>query len=254
MKQGVSIFIMDVSNSSANNNWNEISKYLQMWERQISHWCKEVIPAKVSHRRGDEILFVGKHYFSAYTLAHTIYQHWQFDDQRPYFGLSFGVIDEDLSTLDIEIWNHPLIKKAKQANNSLKLQKNRTIDMHFKHTPLNNMLATEDTLNLLLEHQFTLLHSQSPNQRIVCALHSILEEQKRIALLLNKTQPTISTHYHRGHCHLISKTFKHIQKILVETELRETNSDENMLLLLQELNQSIAINLQDNISSFYLFE
>ncbi len=115
LNQPVSIFIMDVTNSSSENNWNEITDYLQHWEEAIARWCNGIVPAKVSHRRGDEILFVGRHYFTAYTIAFHMSQLWKYQKQKPYFGIACGDVDENMDDIEIEIWNHPLIKKSKRC-------------------------------------------------------------------------------------------------------------------------------------------
>ena len=41
-------------------------------------------------------------------------------DHKPYFGLSFGDINDDVSTLNIETWIHPLMKQARHSNDLLK--------------------------------------------------------------------------------------------------------------------------------------
>ncbi|MEC2078535.1 hypothetical protein [Metabacillus fastidiosus] len=251
MKQPVSIFIMDVTNSSDESHWIELSNYLQQWENHISNWCNDTIPFIVSHRRGDEILFIGKYLFSAYTVAYAISQHWKYDNHKPYFGLSYGFIDEDIEGIDIEIWNHPLIKKAKKASENIKTDKKRKRNILFGAEEQKDVINKTDIINLLLENQQALLENQSENQKLIYSLYSIFNEQKKIAQLLNKTQATISTHYKRGKCELLNENYDKIQKILGCYETAEEAVDKETLLAIDSLNSSIQTNLKKNLTQIY---
>ncbi|WP_141432320.1 helix-turn-helix transcriptional regulator [Bacillus sp. 03113] len=252
MKKATSIFIMDVTNSTSEKNWFEITKYLQEWEKYIGAWCENTIMSKVSHRRGDEILFVSYHHFTAFTIAYHISQHWKFTKQRPYFGISYGFIDEDIENLDIEIWNHPLIKKARDQNAKIKKDKNRYTNMLITgDQEKKKIISTTDILNLLIENQQALLQNQSENQKLIYSLYSIFHEQKQVAKVLNKTQSTISTHYKRGQSELLLKNFYKIQKILSIHETSESQNVDQMMLLIHDLNTSIRNHLKDNVKQFF---
>lgn len=120
MANEVSIFIMDISNSSKENIGNELSEYLEQLKNYITEWTENTAVTKVSHRAGDELVVVSSGYASAYTLAFYLSRIWRFPDHKPYFGLSFGDIQEDISEINIETWIHPLMKQARNANNHLK--------------------------------------------------------------------------------------------------------------------------------------
>ncbi|MGM0875667.1 MAG: hypothetical protein ACQEWV_12885 [Bacillota bacterium] len=254
MKQPASVFIMDVTNSSSEGNWKEITTHLQEWEYYITKWCKEILPSKVTHRRGDEILFVGNHHFTAYTVAYHISQHWKYTKQKPYFGLSYGFIDENIENIDIEIWNHPLVKEARRANEKIKNEKNRVTNMYFgseEKGELQNIISTTDILNLLVENQQALVQNQSENQKLIYSLYSIFNEQKQIAKLLDRTQSTISTHFKRGNCELLYKTHYKIQKILSVYGVDESVNLNHTLLLIDNLNNSIRNSLKESLSNLY---
>lgn len=250
MKRYISVFIMDISSSSSKDNWNRITDYLQEWEHVIDGWCSNIMTAKVSHRRGDEILFVGEHCFSAYTIAHYMSLFWKFAKQRPYFGLSHGAVSEDIDRLDIEIWNHPLIKQARSQNEKIKRDRDRKITMRFAdESDLHNLISNADVLNLLIENQLVLQQGQSENQRLVYALYSIFNEQKIIARLLNKTPSTISSHFTRGRSELLQKNFFQIQKLLGLEEGAGVQDFNRILLLIHDLNDAIRGQLKKSMSS-----
>ncbi|MBP3041560.1 hypothetical protein J9303_19140 [Bacillaceae bacterium Marseille-Q3522] len=246
MKQPVSVFIMDVTNSSA-GNWKEMTSYLQQWQKDISSWCKQILPAKVIHRRGDEILFLGASPFSAYTIAYQIGLHWRYNRQKPYFGLSFGTMEDQIEEIDLEIWNHPLIKMARLASEKLKQDKHRqTMYMDTISYDNTRLVQTADLINLLFDHQHVLREKQSPQQRLVGALYMIYQEQKTVAELLNKTPATISAHFKKGNWELLNHTHTQIQKILADQ-----GGGIPQQQLIQQLNQSIRGHLRDHVKPMY---
>lgn len=254
MKRYISVFIMDVSSSSSKDNWNQITDYLQEWEHVINSWCDHIITARVSHRRGDEILFVGDHCFSAYTIAHYISLFWKFAEQRPYFGLSYGAVSENIDRLDIEVWNHPLIKQARAQNEKIKRDRDRKITMRFAgESDLHFLASTADVLNLFIENQLVLQQSQSENQRLVYALYSIFNEQKIIARLLNKTPSTISSHFTRGRSELLQKNFLQVQKLLGLEEGAGVQDYNRIPLLIHDLNDAIRVQLKKSMPLLPLF-
>ena len=78
MANEVSVFIMDVSNSSKENIGNELSEYLEQLKSRIAEWTQPVGVTKVSHRAGDELVVISSGYASAYTLAFYISRIWPF--------------------------------------------------------------------------------------------------------------------------------------------------------------------------------
>ena len=103
-----------------------------MLEERIAVWTKDITTTQVIHRSGDEIVVVSSGYATAYTLAFYISQIWAFKDHKPYFGLSFGEIQEDVNALDIETWIHPFMKQARYANDMLKHQEQNRDQFNFE--------------------------------------------------------------------------------------------------------------------------
>lgn len=256
MKQPISVFIMDVSNSTAENNWDELTAYLKVWEKTIGIWCKGVIPAKTKHRLGDEILFVGHHFFSAYMVAFYIDLHWKMENQRPYFGLAFDTIEGSIHDIDIEIWNHPVIKRARQANEKIKENKTRDTTISFSLVEptydVDLLQGNEEILNLLNEHQELLLKNQTQMQQLICSLYSVFNEQRQIGKVIGKSPGTISSHYKKGNCDLIFKTFGALQRQLGLWEVKFEESQSNVSRLpIHPLNDSIRTEISRNISRYY---
>ncbi|MEH7304229.1 hypothetical protein [Neobacillus drentensis] len=225
MNAPISIFILDVSNSSAGKMAEELTIYLDEVVDWITCWTKNIGPIQIKHRAGDEIIFVGPGYSSAYTIAFFVSRVWKYKDHMPYFGLAFGDIEKELKEVDIEKWIHPLVKQARYANDLIKQEKNR---MLFKFE-LDQFYPIE-TLHLLPYHQFrnefetlinALLHlqlkfiqNQTDIQELVCSLFLILNQQKGVAKILGRTAPTISSHFKKGNSEEILDTFTKIISIL----------------------------------------
>ncbi|PEL14299.1 hypothetical protein [Bacillus sp. AFS017336] len=251
MKTPVSIFIMDVSNSSYDEVFGqELSMYLKEIVEMINEWTDGVVKTIVKHRMGDEILLVSNHYSSAYVLAFYISRIWKYKDNQPYFGLTFGDINLELDEIDIETWIHPLLKKARLANESLKRISNRP-KFSFKLTDLNNendLFEFEMMFNLLLTLQNTLIENQTEIQGIICSMYLIFMKQKKIASILDKTPATISSHFRKGNSGEILNTFEEIQLVLNSIQKR-TNPKETQDLktISNDLNIKIKSLISENI-------
>jgi hypothetical protein len=222
MNHPISIFILDVSNSSSADIGEKLTDYLDELVDWINIWTREIGHCKVKHRAGDEIIFVGYGYSTAYILAFFINRIWKFEDHAPYFGLSFGDISTELEEVDIEKWIHPLIKQARYANDLLKQEPMRApfkfeLDQFYEnHTfPYNQFRSEFEVLyNSLLRLQMTMISEQTPIQEQVCTYYLILQQQKAIGKLLGKTAPTISSHYKKGKAEEILTVFGQIITIL----------------------------------------
>lgn len=242
MKKPVSVFMMDVTDSS--RNWKEVSSYLETVEAYIKHWTKGLPNVHIKHRLGDEIVCIFDHYATAYTIAFYINQIWRFSDQPPYFGMSFGNVEEDISDIDIDKWNHPLMKHARLANERIKQSSNRTPIILFPDSDAMSIPSVEMS-NLLLEYQGKLINEQTKLQRLISGLFSVLDEQKMIANLLGKSPSTISSHYKKGNCEIILKTFNTLQRTLNHQE--ETQSGTYPSNIMNELENTIKNHLKQNL-------
>jgi hypothetical protein len=223
MKHPISIFILDVSNSSSVDMGDKLTSYLDELVSWITIWTKDFGHCKVKHRAGDEIIFAGYGYSTAYILAFFISRVWKYSDHPPYFGLSFGDSDKELEEVDIEKWIHPLIKQARYANDLLKQEQFRPLfkmelDQFYQnisHFPYNQFRNEfEILINSLLRLQMTLIKEQTPIQEQVFTYYLILQQQKAVAKLLKKTAPTISSHYKKGKSEEIIKVFTELVSIL----------------------------------------
>lgn len=224
MTNPISIFIMDVSDSSKEEIGPELSKYLTALETKIIKWTENITPTLVSHRAGDEIVVVSSGYATAYTIAFYINQLWPFKAHKPYFGLSFGDINEDIHHLNIEKWIHPLMKQARIANHKLKDQTSNRGQFNFEFNPISSGYVYEankfsevqlQTLfNAILQLQQEIMNEQTNIQSLVCSLYFILNKQSEISTYLGRSKSTISTHLKKGKCESIHSAFQDMIKVL----------------------------------------
>lgn len=219
MNYPISIFILDVSNSSSTDMGEELTNYLDEVVNWIHIWTNGFGHCKVKHRAGDEIIFAGYGYSTAYIIAFFISRIWKYSEHTPYFGLSFGDSDKELEEVNIEKWIHPLIKQARYANDLLKQEQVRPLfkfelDQFYQPTNLfpyhQYRYEFELLINSLLRLQLTLMKEQTDIQRQVCIYYFILQQQKAVAALLRKTAPTISSHYKKGKCEDIVNVFSEL--------------------------------------------
>lgn len=234
MNHPISIFILDVSNSSSAEMGEELTNYLDEQVNSINVWTKDFGHCKIKHRAGDEIIFAGYGYSTAYIIAFFISRVWKYRDHTPYFGLSFGDSDKELEEVDIEKWIHPLIKQARYANDLLKQEQVRPLfkfelDQFYQNSstfPYNQFRNEFEVLiNSLLRLQMTMLKEQTPIQEQVFTNYLILQQQKAVAKLLEKTAPTISSHYKKGKSEEIIKVFGELVTIL--DSLQEKSYNDN---------------------------
>ncbi|WP_203249108.1 hypothetical protein [Sporosarcina beigongshangi] len=224
MTYPVSVFIMDVSNSSKGKIGGELSKYLHQLEERIAVWTKDITTTQVIHRSGDEIVVVSSGYATAYTLAFYISQIWKYNDHKPYFGLSFGDIHEDVKALNIETWIHPFMKQARYANDMLKHQEQNRDQFNFGIADFLNENSFEGynlfrsqfetLLNMILKLQHDQIKEQTAIQSLVCSLFLVLNQQNKISHYLDRSASTISSHLKKGKCESITSAFNDIVKVL----------------------------------------
>ncbi|MDX8046199.1 hypothetical protein SH601_09370 [Gracilibacillus sp. S3-1-1] len=221
----VSVFIMDVSNSSNNDIGNELSSYLQQLQTSITKWTENITITKVSHRAGDELVVVSSGYASAYILAFYISRIWKFVDHQPYFGLSFGNINQDITTLNLETWIHPLMKQARNANDYLKKQQNRSLfhmalpNVSDKHGWNTFSKQFETLINTSFRLKQEHINDQTNIQSLVCSLYLIFGQQSEISQYLERTKGTISHHMKQGKTQVILQAFHNIVELLDSLEV-----------------------------------
>lgn len=251
MSNPISVFIMDVSNSSHNHIGNELSAYLQELQESIIHWTKPLPTVKVTHRAGDELVVVSEGFASAYIIAFYISRIWRYPDNPPYFGLSFGFIEDQLCELDIETWIHPLMKQARIANDFLKKQQNR-MQFRFELTSTvneNKFDTYQNEFKKLLNTSLTLqqeqINEQTTIQSFVFSLYLILGQQNKVSEYLNRTKATISSHMKNGKTDIILATFDTIVDVLNALEKKTSShiTDELQMKIKQDVNNHVHIYL-----------
>ncbi|WP_249871809.1 hypothetical protein [Oceanobacillus saliphilus] len=245
MSNEVSIFIMDVSNSSKENIGNELSEYLEQLKNSIAEWTQNIGVTKVSHRAGDELVVISSGYASAYTLAFYISRIWKFSNHKPYFGLSFGNIQDDLSAINIETWIHPLMKQARNANDHLKKQQNRSL-FRFALPRLSDkqgFTVFSKEFEILINTSLTLkqaqMDEQTDIQSLVCSLYLMLGQQNKVSKYLKRTSSTISHHMKQGKTQVILHAFYDIVKVL---DLLGTSDEHQLTDKLQTTIRNHVIN------------
>lgn len=243
MANEVSIFIMDISNSSKENIGNELSGYLEQLKKHVAEWTQNTAVTKISHRAGDELVVVSSGYASAYTLAFYISRIWRHPAHKPYFGLSFGDIQEDISDINIETWIHPLMKQAREANNYLKKQPDRLL-FRFELLRLSDgqgFTVFNQQFEALINTSLTLkqeqINEQTKIQSLVCSLYVILGQQNKVSQYLGRTTATISHHMKQGKTQVILNAFYNIIKVLDSLGLQDS----------QPLNDKLQENIRQNI-------
>lgn len=249
MENEVSVFIMNVNHPSQEDIGHELSEYLQQLQVSIAYWTQYISPTKVVHRAGDELVVISNGYGSAYTLAFYLSRIWRFTAHQPYFGLSFGHIKEDINTLNIETWIHPLMKHAKKANNAIEKDKKRT-QFHFSLPSLQAEKGLEiynkqfeALLNTCLSLKQELLNDQTDIQSLVCSLYLLLGKQNKVSEYLDRTRSTISTHIKKGKTDDILKTFYNIVQVLISLEVEQENREVDELQT--NIRQNVTHRLQD---------
>lgn len=258
MTNPVSIFIMDISNSSAADIGDALSNYLHHLEKRIALWTKDIAATQVVHRSGDEIVVVSSGYATAYTLAFYISQIWAFKAHKPYFGLAFGDIQEDVSTLNIETWIHPLMKQARHANDTLKQEGQPRGQFNFELANFINEDSPEGyhlfrsqfktLLNTIIKLQQEQLNDQTDIQSHVCSLYFILNQQNKVSHYLDRSKSTVSTHMKKGKCESINSAFNDVVKVLNSLQ---PESEHNQQAINNQLQQNIKRIVSNRLADYF---
>ncbi|MDR0137606.1 hypothetical protein RFW18_07575 [Metabacillus idriensis] len=243
-KHPASIFIMDIQNSSAEGIGEELSAYLEKMVKWIKTWTTEEVIVK--HRRGDEVILIANGYSAAYVIAHFISVIWKLRDNPPYFGVSFGDINRELQEIDIETWIHPMIKLAREANESLK--KEGADRAQFRFHLNENRYEIQVLINSLLVLRQKIMNEQTDIQRMVFSLYEIFRQQRKISGILSKSPSTISSHFKKGSGEELEMIFANLTAVTNSLQQKEFPDSHQALT---ELQQSIRNHLQKNISEWY---
>lgn len=216
MNKPFSVFIMDITNSSKFLNGEELTEYLSFWENTLTDMT-DFLGIKAKYHFGDEIICVADDYYSAVMLSYYMIYNWKYENFMPYFGISFGESRGEIE--DVDIWNHPSIKKARQANEKIKFNASRD-SLIYIDTPKNCFSDSID-LNLIVQMQTTLIKNQTNKQREILGLYSLLDSQKEVADILNRKPPTISKHFKKGNVEIIIKNAENILSYFIMLQVQE---------------------------------
>ncbi|RDW21292.1 hypothetical protein CWR48_02440 [Oceanobacillus arenosus] len=277
MENPISIFIMDITSSSTDGKvGEELELYLKEVVNMVKIWSEDVVNLKISHRQGDELFLISENFSTAYTIAFYISRIWKFSEHKPYFGLTFGNINKRVMDIEIETWIHPLVKQARMANNELKLATDNREKFKFKldnsnqnehllspaqnsrsihatiMNPKNQPLSTiESLINTLLENQHIFFMKQTRLQELITDLYLIFMQQKKIAVYLDKTSATISSHINRGNGKEIIKNFKRIYEAINSIQMFtfQSTTHQNPSKIHEQLETSIRKYLNHHIDT-----
>lgn len=254
MGKDVSVLVIDVNEELKKKSSNEINDYFEELQINIASWTQYIIPAKVTNSDKNELIVVSSGYASTYILAFYLSLIWKYKNYLPYFGMSFGTIEEDLSTIKLENGGHPLIKEARQVN---KFLKNQQMNNQFRFTLPSSSNEQgfsiyrnefETLLNMslgLLEEQFI---EQTEIQALVGSLYFILGQQTKVSEYLDRTKSTISSHMKNGKVKVIFEAFQSIVHVLNSLQTEESPSKTN------ELQANIKRNLTQHLQIHFPME
>lgn len=249
MKKEISLFVMDVSDYARDEIGNELNDYFEDLKISIGSWTQYITPTKVMYRSNRELIVISNGYASAYLLAFYLTRIWKYKNHLPYFSLSFGIIEEDLSTINIDTWNHPLLQEAKRAVEVLKNKQSRKkfqfifadlLDrekFYMVKSEFEKMLNTIS--DLMQEH----LNNQTDIQSLVCSLYVILGQQNKVSEYLNRTKSTISSHMKNGKTIVILNAFNNLVSVLdsLQTEPPFQKTEELQMNIKQNILQHLQI-------------
>jgi hypothetical protein len=234
VKQAVSLFIMDVRGSSRMEDPDDLTAYLEQLIEWMETWTDGVVAAKQKHRLGDEIIFIGEHFFSAYIVASAIKKFWIFDEHPPYFGLTYGYIDRRVEDIqDLDTWNHRLVKYARTAAEKLRKEPMDNWILFEREKGETEPLEQEWLLTGILQSQIelhkVLVSQQTKQQNTVCSLFSVYRKQLDVARALGKTASTISNQMKQGLCDSILSMESTVEDILLALEHMDKANAELLL-------------------------
>ena len=225
-----SVFIMDVSQSSSISPPTKLTQYLRdmvTWLRTISKLNPQAIA--LTHRFGDEVLFVARGFETAYLFAFYITMTWPFAKQPPYFGVAYGDLLTDVpASEDLETWNSPIVKWARVAADELKREKSA----HRKWLLFGNEGGADQAVSEIL-NEYALIQDrffklQTEAEYLASALYAINGIQEWVARELEKNPSTISLQIRKSNVDVLLATKNRVVKTLHErmlSQLQNTDTE-----------------------------
>ncbi|MGL4819661.1 MAG: hypothetical protein ACRC5C_06745 [Bacilli bacterium] len=213
--QNISVFLLDVTNSSEALDWTTVGQELFYWEQFLLRLQEQGVAVQAKWRKGDEIICICAGAYTAYVLAYYISLFWSQTDHKPYFGLSVCPSEEDVRLIDTETWHSPCMKYARQASDLLKKEQGKR---QYARMGVKLEQIDESLINLLLQAQHEFLALQTPIQRRITALRYLFAEQKDIAHYLHRAPSTISAHLRSSRATIIHQLHEGIVEQLGKCE------------------------------------
>lgn len=255
VRNAISIFIMDITDSTKHSDGEELSEYLSIWENILNEFGShsESLTVRANYRMGDEIFLIADDYVTAYTVATYMYFLWKYPKNNPYFGISNGYIDVPIDDIDLERWNHPIIKEARLANEAIKNAKSRlqAIRVYAAEKEDSKCKIEKKVMNHILKLQHQLAAHQTQKQKEITGLYMLYGAQNNIATLLNKSKATISNQFSKGATSLILESISQLQEMMIFSQL-ENEGFENKKVLKERFNiiqEELKVVLLKNIHS-----
>ncbi|MGZ9848991.1 helix-turn-helix domain-containing protein [Macrococcus psychrotolerans] len=198
----LSIFIMDVSNSTQLNNTDDISKALEGMTESIEQWTQSLNFSYINYRMGDELFFVSDCTHATLLISYYIKLLWPYKSQPVKFGIAAG--NEEVPKRHIEHWNSKLTKAAR--NNLERIKKSDISDFYV------TIEATDMSLynDVLFPYLTEIVQNHSLLQQAIFQQSLYIDTQKEIAQLNNKSVSTISEHLNKAHYKQLGLIKKHL--------------------------------------------
>lgn len=222
-KHAISVFIMDVTDSSSLSP-NDVKDYLQTTVRRITQMAElSHMNIAVQQRLGDEVLLVGQGYTTAYVIAFWLMLTWKYEGHKPYFGVGCGDVAAEFPTSsELHEWNSPIVKVARVASDQLREQRPHNREWlkfgEFKRSQRDSFLFS--MINEYVEIQDRFLKMHTSVERLVSFLRLVENRQDDIADRLGKSPSTISRQLKKSNIDLIVKIKQRISDMLSILEVQ----------------------------------
>lgn len=136
-------------------------------------------------------------------IAYYIKLSWPLKSQTLKFGLSIG--ESELPEADFEHWNAPIIKKARQALESIKTNDQVDLCLSAENVSMMN--------HVLFYYMTDILRQHTDIQREILLMSLSIPVQRELAHEMDKSFSTVSTHLKKAR----SKQLDLIEQELINT-------------------------------------
>lgn len=187
----LAIMVMDVSNSTKYDNGKDIRLFLEQLTIYTEKATEHLSFSYTDFRMGDELFFVCNDMNTTLLLSYYIKLLWPFKNQPVKFGIAIG--DIDWPTGNIEHWNDPLIKHARNALTAVKQS-----DISHFHLYYENDVTTLYN-DIVFPYITEITEAHTPVQQSLLLYDLVYPNQKIVAEKISKTTSTVSAQLKRAH-------------------------------------------------------